>query len=107
MQTITSKLTGKYQATVPKTIREKLNLNAGDIIEFKMEDDSIILKKARPVDIDFISDLVPIKLISNILFIIRWRSKTSECFFYKSGHENGSSIFQIRTNDLNADRQST
>ncbi|MBW2011336.1 MAG: AbrB/MazE/SpoVT family DNA-binding domain-containing protein, partial [Deltaproteobacteria bacterium] len=32
MQTAISKLTKKYQATVPKPVRKKLNLNAGDVI---------------------------------------------------------------------------
>jgi len=59
MQTATSKLTKKYQATVPKVVREKLKLNAGDVIAFEMENDTIKLRKARPVDIEFSKSLVP------------------------------------------------
>ena len=59
MQTAISKLTKKYQATVPKPVRKKLNLNAGDVIVFEIEDDAIKLRKARPVDIEFCSALVP------------------------------------------------
>ncbi len=59
MQTATSKLTKKYQATVPKVVREKLKLNSGDIIAFEIDNDIIRLRKARPIDIEFSSALVP------------------------------------------------
>lgn len=58
MQTATSKLTKKYQATVPEIVRKKLKLNAGDVIAFEIENDTIKLRKARPVDIEFSSALV-------------------------------------------------
>ena len=59
MQTATSKLTKKYQATVPKPVRKKLELKAGDVIAFDIENDFIKLRKARPFDIEFSSALVP------------------------------------------------
>lgn len=59
MQTAISKLTKKYQATVPEAVRKKLNLNAGDIIAFEIDKDIIKLRKARPMDIEFSSALVP------------------------------------------------
>ncbi len=59
MQTATSKLTKKYQATVPEVVRKKLKLNAGDVVAFEIENDTIKLRKARPVDIEFSSALVP------------------------------------------------
>ena len=59
MRTATSKLTKKYQATVPKTVRKKLELKAGDVIAFDIDDDCIKLRKARPIDIEFSSALVP------------------------------------------------
>ena len=59
MQTATSKLTKKYQATIPEVVRKKLKLNAGDVIAFEIENETIKLRKARPVDIEFSSALVP------------------------------------------------
>jgi len=59
MQTATSKLTKKYQATVPEVVRKKLKLNAGDIIAFDIDNEIIKLRKARPLDIQFSSALVP------------------------------------------------
>ena len=59
MQTATSKLTKKYQATVPAVVRKKLKLNAGDVIAFEIDDEIIKIRKARPIDIEFSSALVP------------------------------------------------
>jgi AbrB family looped-hinge helix DNA binding protein len=58
MQTATSKLTKKYQATVPAVVRKKLNLKAGDVIAFEIENETIKLRKARPIDIEFSTALV-------------------------------------------------
>lgn len=53
MQTATSKLTSKYQATIPEPVRRMLHLDSGDVIAFDIEDDQILLRKARPVDLAF------------------------------------------------------
>ncbi len=49
MQTAISKLTKKYQAAVPAPVRKKLNLDAGDVVAFEIEDDIVKLRKARPI----------------------------------------------------------
>jgi AbrB family looped-hinge helix DNA binding protein len=59
MQTAVSKLTKKYQATVPEVVRKKLNLAAGDTIAFEIDNDEIKLRKARPIDLAFANALVP------------------------------------------------
>ena len=59
MQTAVSKLTKKYQATVPEAVRNKLNLKAGDVIAFDIENEAVKVRKARPIDIEFSSALVP------------------------------------------------
>jgi antitoxin PrlF len=61
MQTATSKLTKKYQATVPENVRKKLELKAGDVIAFDIDNDNdtIRLRKARPIDLEFSSALIP------------------------------------------------
>ena len=59
MQTAVSKLTKKYQATVPEPIRKKLKLKAGDVIAFEIDGDVIKLRKARPIDIEFSKALIP------------------------------------------------
>jgi len=59
MQTAISKLTKKYQATVPEVVRSKLKLKAGDVIAFEIENETIKIRKAQPIDIEFSSALVP------------------------------------------------
>jgi AbrB family looped-hinge helix DNA binding protein len=41
----TSKVTRKFQATVPKAVRKQLSLDYGDLLVFLKEDDEIVLKK--------------------------------------------------------------
>ena len=57
MQTATSKLTKKYQATIPEPVRQLLHLSAGDEIAFDIEDDDVRLRKARPMDLAFAKSL--------------------------------------------------
>jgi antitoxin PrlF len=57
MQTATSKLTKKYQATIPEPVRRVLHLQAGDAIAFDIEEDRIQLRKARAVDSAFAASL--------------------------------------------------
>jgi AbrB family looped-hinge helix DNA binding protein len=53
LKTATSKLTKKYQATIPGPVRKILHLGAGDVIVFDIEDDGIHVRKARPADLLF------------------------------------------------------
>lgn len=53
MKTTTSKLTSKYQATIPKMVRKILQLKAGDAIAFDIEEDRIQIRRARPLDFAF------------------------------------------------------
>jgi AbrB family looped-hinge helix DNA binding protein len=59
MERAKSKLTTKYQATVPEVVRKKLNLKAGDVIAFEIEAETVKLRKATPLDLEFSSALVP------------------------------------------------
>lgn len=59
MNTATSRLTKKYQATVPEPIRKVLRLKAGDIIAFDVEGSEVKLRKARRVDLEFAAALNP------------------------------------------------
>ena len=57
MQTATSKLTSKYQATIPEPVRKVLHIKAGDTIAFDIENNHILIRKARPVDFAFARSL--------------------------------------------------
>ncbi|ACK67610.1 transcriptional regulator, AbrB family [Rippkaea orientalis PCC 8801] len=50
-----SKLTQKYQATIPRRIREVLDLHQGDSVIFELQDDKVILKKVLPMDWDYLN----------------------------------------------------
>jgi AbrB family looped-hinge helix DNA binding protein len=41
---LTSKVTQKYQATIPRGIREKLEIEKGDRVIFEIEDEKVVLK---------------------------------------------------------------
>ena len=53
VKTATSKLTTKYQATIPEPVRKVLHLGSGDVIAFDIEEDGIHVRKARPTDLVF------------------------------------------------------
>jgi len=50
---IHSKLTKKYQATIPQDIRNHLNAKAGDTISFKIQDDQVIISKIESFDLEY------------------------------------------------------
>ncbi len=45
-----STLTSKYQATIPRAVREALTVGAGDRIEFIIERDGVRVRRALPAD---------------------------------------------------------
>jgi antitoxin PrlF len=49
----TSKLTTKYQATVPTSVRKVLQLKAGDMLGFEIDGDEVKLRRATPLDLAF------------------------------------------------------
>ena len=53
----TSRLTSKFQATIPGPIRDKLDLKAGDTISFQLEDDKVVLRKVTPLDLAYLESL--------------------------------------------------
>ena len=53
-----SKLTSKFQTTIPQDIRSTLNLKAGDRIIFEItRDKQVIIKKAMPAYIAYLKAL--------------------------------------------------
>ena len=54
----TSRLTQKHQVTIPKSVREKLGLEAGDTVAFEEGPDrEIRLRKVPPLDIEYAAAL--------------------------------------------------
>jgi AbrB family looped-hinge helix DNA binding protein len=42
-----SKITGKYQVTIPKAVREILELENGDLLVFVREQNAILVKRGK------------------------------------------------------------
>ncbi len=49
-----SKVTKKYQATIPLAVRELLEIKSGDCVSFEVENGQVILKKITPTDWDYL-----------------------------------------------------
>lgn len=49
----TSKLTSKYQTTLPPSVRKALQLQVGDYVGFELIGDEVRLRRATPLDLAF------------------------------------------------------
>ena len=47
-----SRLTQKFQATIPQKVRELLGLFSGDLVVFEMWEGQVILRKSSPLDLE-------------------------------------------------------
>ncbi len=67
-----SRLTKKYQTTIPKDVRKYLHLKEGDSVAFDIDKktDSVVIKKINPIDIEYIRSLEPT--------LEEWNSKNDE-----------------------------
>jgi AbrB family looped-hinge helix DNA binding protein len=55
---LTSKLTSKYQATIPKEVRRALHLEAKDRILYLIQDDNTVkITRMSPLDLDYLKSL--------------------------------------------------
>lgn len=55
----TSTMTSKGQTTIPKSIRDKLNLREGDRLEFLVEEDGRVVLIAATVPVDALKGILP------------------------------------------------
>ncbi|MGB4117460.1 MAG: type II toxin-antitoxin system PrlF family antitoxin [Polaromonas sp.] len=69
----TSKLTTKYQATVPTSVRKVLHLKAGDVLGFEINGNEVKLRRATPLDLAFTEALAAT--------LPEWASKADELAF--------------------------
>ena len=54
---ITAKVTSKSQTTIPKKIREKLDIHSNDTIVFEIEDDHAIIRNVNVVATGYLKAL--------------------------------------------------
>ncbi len=69
----TSKLTEKYQATIPADVRKALGLKKGDIVAFDIAKDEVRLRRATPLDLAYAQALTGT--------LSEWDSKADERAF--------------------------
>lgn len=54
---ITSKVTSKAQTTIPKKVREKLDIHVNDTIMFEIKEDHAIIRKLKVVNTGYLKAL--------------------------------------------------
>ena len=59
MGVITSRITSKGQITVPKKIRESLNVVEGDSLIFEIDEDRVIIRKLPEIDLEWTRAIQP------------------------------------------------
>ena len=52
-----SKITGKGQITLPKKVRDKLDVRAGDYLAYEVAGNTVKLRKAQPLDLPWLRAL--------------------------------------------------
>lgn len=57
MRSAKSKLTSKYQTTIPQKVRELLLLKQGDQVVFEIENGQVTMRKATPLDIEYLESV--------------------------------------------------
>jgi AbrB family looped-hinge helix DNA binding protein len=50
MEMLTSRITSKGQTTIPKRVRDSLNISAGDVISFEVREGEAVLQKVTTID---------------------------------------------------------
>jgi AbrB family looped-hinge helix DNA binding protein len=48
-----SKVTTKYQTTIPLEVREKLGIQQGDMVAFELENGVVRLRRVVPLDVEY------------------------------------------------------
>lgn len=56
---IPSRITQKYQATIPTKVRKVLDLHGGDFVGFEIHGNEVIIRKVTPLDLEFTRALQP------------------------------------------------
>jgi AbrB family looped-hinge helix DNA binding protein len=57
MKSSKSKLTSKYQTTIPQEVREFLLLQKGDEVIFEIENGQVVIRKATALDLDYLASV--------------------------------------------------
>jgi len=50
---LASKVTSKFQTTIPVDVRKRLGIKQGDLVAFEIENGKVVLRRVSPVDIEY------------------------------------------------------
>lgn len=49
-----SRLTSKAQTTIPRPVRDRLDLEPGDVIVYEVDEDAVRMRKQSPLDVSYL-----------------------------------------------------
>jgi antitoxin PrlF len=52
---LVSKVTSKFQTTIPQTIRDVMGISQGDAVVFEIEEGRVFIKRLQPLDLDYLN----------------------------------------------------
>jgi len=52
---LASKVTSKFQTTIPQAIRSAMGISQGDVVVFEIDEDRVFIKKLPPLDLDYLN----------------------------------------------------
>ncbi len=52
---LASKVTSKFQTTIPHAIRSAMGISQGDVVVFEIDEDRVFIKKLPPLDLDYLN----------------------------------------------------
>jgi len=52
---LVSKVTSKFQTTIPLTIRDIMRISQGDAVVFEIEEGRVFIKRLQPLDLEYLN----------------------------------------------------
>lgn len=52
---LVSKVTSKFQTTIPQTIRDAMGISQGDAVVFEIEEGRVFIKRLQPLDLEYLN----------------------------------------------------
>jgi len=52
---LASKVTSKFQTTIPQSIRDAMGICQGDVVVFEIEEGRVFIKRLPPLDLDYLN----------------------------------------------------
>ena len=52
---LVSKVTSKFQTTIPQSIRDVMGISQGDAVVFEIEEGRVFINRLQPLDLDYLN----------------------------------------------------